>query len=244
MVIDKGLGLHAFYDLLEQSAPYMRWIKLGFGSGVLYPPHVLTRKIAFAQEAGVHVMFGGTLFEIAVMHGQSDHFFKKITDLGIRCMEISDGTVPLSREMRSACIARARREGLEVLTEYGSKTSANAIDPQALAKTVREDLACGASFVILEARESGRSGIFDEDGMCRTEDIQTIVAVLDDPTKILWEAPLPAQHVALLRILGPHVALGNVNPADVLSLESLRRGLRADTLLCTTHSPTLAIASV
>jgi len=47
---------------------------------------------------------------------------------------------------------------------------------------------------------------------------------------ILWEAPLKAQQQELIALFGPNVNLGNVAPDEVIALEALRRGLRADTL--------------
>ena len=41
MVIDKGLGLTEFKDLLEVAAPYIDFIKLGFGTSVFYPAAIL-----------------------------------------------------------------------------------------------------------------------------------------------------------------------------------------------------------
>lgn len=37
------------------------------------------------------------------------------------------------------------------------------------------------------------------------------------------------QQVLLLQKIGPDVHLGNISPADALSLETMRRGLRSDT---------------
>jgi len=48
--------------------------------------------------------------------------------------------------------------------------------------------------------------------------------------RIVFEAPRTSQQSAFIRAYGPNVSLGNIAPHDVLGLESLRRGLRADTL--------------
>nr|WP_313780229.1 phosphosulfolactate synthase [Paenibacillus larvae] len=44
MIIDKGLGLRAFEDLLETAGEYIDMIKLGFGTAALYPREVLQKK--------------------------------------------------------------------------------------------------------------------------------------------------------------------------------------------------------
>jgi phosphosulfolactate synthase len=46
----------------------------------------------------------------------------------------------------------------------------------------------------------------------------------------MFDAPRKHQQVWFVRRLGSDVNLGNIAPADVLSLETLRLGLRSDTL--------------
>ena len=51
-----------------------------------------------------------------------------------------------------------------------------------------------------------------------------------DKAKLIFEAPKKHQQVWFIEQLGPQVNLGNVLPQDALSLETLRLGLRADTI--------------
>jgi len=48
--------------------------------------------------------------------------------------------------------------------------------------------------------------------------------------RVLFEAPQKDQQVWFLRRFGREVNMGNIAPDDVLSLETLRLGLRADTV--------------
>ena len=48
---------------------------------------------------------------------------------------------------------------------------------------------------------------------------------------MLFEAPRKDQQVWFVRRMGTDVNLGNIVPDDVLSLETIRLGLRADTAL-------------
>ena len=47
--------------------------------------------------------------------------------------------------------------------------------------------------------------------------------------KIIWEAPLKAQQVWFVKLLGSNVNLGNISGNEVISLETIRVGLRGDT---------------
>jgi phosphosulfolactate synthase len=83
--------------------------------------------------------------------------------------------------------------------------------------------------VITEARESGTAGIYRADGEVRTGLIDEIAHAVD-PSLLIFEAPLKEQQVWFLRFFGMECNLGNIPPAEVLSLETLRLGLRSETV--------------
>lgn len=230
MVIDKGAGLLAFADSLELGAPYIDICKLGFGTSALYPPALLRRKLGIAKQHGLQIMPGGTFFEIAQRRAPVDEYMKKLAALGFNAVEISDGTFPLSRDEREKAIHSAREAGLTVFTEYGKKAARYKAERDELLATLQADVQAGASYVIVEARESGTVGVFDKDGKMDTSFIEEVAEAAGNLRhKLIWEAPQKEQQVTLLQVLGSNVNLGNIAYADVLSLETLRRGLRGDT---------------
>jgi phosphosulfolactate synthase len=230
MVIDKGLGLRAYEDMLRMGAPYIDVIKLGFGTSALYPKELLQRKIELARDAGIHIMPGGTFLEVAVEKGEVDSFLETIVSYGFSAIEVSDGTIEMNRNLRSALIVKGIDVGLTVVTEYGKKVTGSSIELDELAQTVEIDMELGALFVTIEARESGKGvGIFDENGDTKTDDLEAVIRSVADGSQLMWEAPLKSQQADLLQALGPNLNIGNVAPEDILSLEALRRGLRSDT---------------
>lgn len=230
MIIDRGLGRHAFMDLMELASDYVNCVKFGFGTAPLYKTELLLYKIRLAKQHGMMVMPGGTLLEIAVQQDIVPSFFETICSLGFNGVEVSDGTIELSRKKRTELIQEGRKHGLRVVTEYGKKLSGSLIDAAQLAETLEQDLDAGAELLTVEARESGVGvGIFDENGKCRTDILDNIIEFVSDTKKLMWEAPQKHQQVLLLHKFGPDVHLGNIPPADVLALESMRRGLRQDT---------------
>jgi phosphosulfolactate synthase len=46
---------------------------------------------------------------------------------------------------------------------------------------------------------------------------------------VIWEAPLKSQQAWFIKHFGPNVNLGNIEPREIIPLESLRCGLRGDT---------------
>ncbi len=91
-------------------------------------------------------------------------------------------------------------------------------------------LRSGSQKVICEARESGTVGVFRPNGEVRSGLIEEITDQIPQE-KLIFEAPQKEQQVWFIRKFGSNVNLGNIVPAEVISLETLRLGLRGDTLL-------------
>ncbi|MBB6730535.1 phosphosulfolactate synthase [Cohnella zeiphila] len=230
MVIDKGMGPAAFADLLTLAGDYIDLVKFGFGTAPLHPLPLLREKIAAARRYGIATFPGGTLLEAAIRHRAEKGFFDMAQEIGFDAVEVSDGTIDLDRGTRDRLIRQAGRLGLRVFTEYGKKTPGSRIDADDLCRTVEEDCGCGAEMVTVEARESGVGvGLYDENGNCREEELDELLRLLPDPSRVLWEAPHKNQQVALLMRAGADVNLGNVPPSEAMALETMRRGLRSDT---------------
>lgn len=230
MVIDKGIGLHAFADLLTITGDYIDIVKFGFGTSALYPPKALAEKIGMAQKAGVAVIPGGTLLETAVQRGAVPAFFRQALAFGFDGIEVSDGTIALGRRQRDDLIREGISFGFRVFTEYGKKAFGSRIEADEFIATAERDLAAGAELVTVEGRESGVGvGLFDERGNCRLDELAALARIIPRMERVMWEAPKKEQQVELIRAIGPDVNLGNVQVGDVMALEAMRRGLRSDT---------------
>lgn len=234
MVIDKGLGLTDFKDLLEVAAPYIDFIKLGFGTSIFYPADILREKIRLARSRDVDIFPGGTFFEVAMLQDRLSLYLQTARELGYTFIEISDGTIELSRNLRLAALRQARSAGFGVITEVGKKDPRDALTEAHILNQIAIDLEAGADYVIVEGRESGQGVvIYDGRGAVKEDTLANLVAGISDLDRIIWEAPQKQQQQALIMYLGANVNLGNVQAGDVLALEALRVGLRGDTLLAT-----------
>ncbi|MFD2672756.1 phosphosulfolactate synthase [Marinicrinis sediminis] len=231
MVIDKGLGLKAYEDLLDTAAAYIDVIKLGFGTSPLYPKAILQEKIRLASQHDIHIIPGGTFLEIAVVQGAIADFFRSMNRFGFHGIEVSDGTIEMSRLLRNELITTARDQGLRVFTEYGKKMHGSKVEIEELLTTIHVDLEMGAEWVTVEGRESGIGvGFYDHEGRPAVEEMDRMLKQFSKLDKMMWEAPLKSQQVFFIQKFGHSVNLGNISPTDVLALEALRRGLRSDTM--------------
>ncbi|NQE05332.1 Phosphosulfolactate synthase [ANME-1 cluster archaeon GoMg1] len=232
MVLDKGLGYRAAQDLMEYASEYIDIIKLGWGTHRLCSEEVVRRKIQLYTDNSILVSNGGTLFEIAYLQRKIDDFFEYAHQIGLSSVEISDGSIRISREARSEIIRKCKNMGFEVFTEVGKK------DPLEDARLTidyrieeaKRDLDAGATKVIMEARESGKGiGVYDKEGKIKEEMVKKLTEGIG-LRNIMFEAPEKSQQAYLILNLSPEVNLGNIKPEDVIPLETLRRGLRGDTL--------------
>ena len=223
-VIDKGLGPRAWEDVLETSGLYIDVVKLGWGTAYVTPN--LKRKLDVLREKPV--VIGGTFFEVVYVLGKVDEYKTWLRDLGLTHVELSDGTVDIPRDEKLELIADFARD-FTVLSEVGSKDSSVEYSAEEWTRWLREELDAGAWKVITEAREGGTAGIFDSSGGMRTELIAEIAEAVDR-SNVIFEAPTKAAQAWFVKTIGPDVNLGNIPPDEVIPLETLRRGLRGDTL--------------
>ncbi len=232
MVIDTGLGLAATADLLDMAGEYIDMWKLSFGTSVFVPPEILGRKLRLLEERGLETFPGGTLFEAAIVQQHCRVYMTRAVELGFTAVEISDGTISLPAFRRQRTIECAIDAGLIPITEVGKKDPRTQPSPTELAEQALQDLDWGAEHVIIEGRESGRSvGVYDDCGNVSEEAVDTIARIMGDKVdRLIWEAPLKPQQAALIRRFGLNVGLGNIDPHQILALESLRAGLRFETL--------------
>jgi phosphosulfolactate synthase len=223
-VLDKGLGPRAWEDVLETSGAYIDIVKLGWGTA--YVTAGLERKLQVLREKPV--VIGGTFFEVVYAKGQLDDYKRWLRELGINHVEISDGTVEIPRERKLELIEDFARD-FTVLSEVGSKDSEVVFAPYEWVEWIKEERDAGAWKVITEAREGGTAGIFRPSGEMRTGLVDEIAHSIDF-NDLVWEAPTKESQAWFIKHFGPDVNLGNIPPDEVIPLETLRLGLRGDTL--------------
>jgi phosphosulfolactate synthase len=225
-VIDKGLNLRDIEGLFDTAGDYVDIVKLGWGTS--YVTRNLEKKIALYRSFGTPVVCGGTLFEAVVARGKLDEYKSWLVEQRFSHVEISDGAIEIPREQKLELIADFARD-FTVLSEVGSKDAEVNYAPYLWVQWGKEELEAGAWKVITEARESGTAGIFRPTGELRTGLVDELTHEID-VGDLIFEAPTKASQAWFVKHLGPEVNLGNIPPEEVIPLETLRLGLRADTI--------------
>jgi phosphosulfolactate synthase len=226
-VLDKGYSLDQVRDFLAAAKDYVDIVKLGWGTAVVTPD--LKEKIDLYQDNGVPVCFGGTLFEVCVRQGKLDEYVRTVHELGMEHIEVSDGTVAMDEAEKIGILRRLAKE-FKVLSEVGSKDAEVVIAPYKWVESIKRELDAGAWKVVTEGRESGTVGIYQPGGEVK-EGLLDEIATAVDVNALLFEAPVKSQQVWFIKQFGANVNLGNIPPEEVVSVETLRLGVRGDTLL-------------
>ncbi len=225
--MDKGLSLVEVEGMLEVAPGYVDIVKFGWGTSVVVEN--FDAKVELCRRNNVDAYCGGSLFELAVARNKVDEYVAFLRDSGIKVVEVSDGVIELSPDEKLRYIERLAKD-FKVLSEVGSKDTSAVVAPFRWVKQIKDELTAGAWKVITEGRESGTVGLYRSSGEIRTGLIDEIESQLDT-IHLIFEAPQTAQQVWLIKHFGPNVNLGNIPAHEVIALETLRQGLRADTML-------------
>ncbi len=225
MVMDKGLSLREAEDLMSVGSGLIDYLKLGFGTSLVTPG--VKDKISLYKEAGAVPYLGGTLFEAYIIRGLFDEYMKLMDSLGLEMAEVSDGSYEMEQSDKIRYISEMAKN-FTVISEVGSKKKDVIYTPDEWVQMMKAELNAGSVKVIAEARESGTTGIYNDDGSANYELIEAIAEhiKLDN---VLWEAPIKSQQVWFIKHFGHDVNLGNIAPNEIIALEALRNGLRGDT---------------
>jgi len=225
MVMDKGLSIREAEDFMSVGSEYTDYIKLGFGTSLITPG--FEKKIALYKKAGVIPYFGGTLFEAFLIRNMFEEYIDFLDKYEIDLVEVSDGSYDFEHKRKLEYISRLAKRGT-VISEVGSKKKNVVYTPDEWVAMMKAELIAGSVKVIAEARESGTTGIYNEDGSINDK----IICGIADHVKlenVIWEAPLKSQQAWFIKHFGANVNLGNIASTEIIPLETLRLGLRGDT---------------
>lgn len=225
MVMDKGLSIREAEDFMSVGSEYTDFVKLGFGTSLITPGFDV--KIQLYKKSGVIPYFGGTLFEAFVIRNMFREYIDFLDKYEVDLVEVSDGSYDIEHNKKLEYIS-ILAERFTVISEVGSKKANVIYTPDEWVSMMKSELIAGSIKVIAEARESGTTGIYNEDGSINNK----IISGISDHVKlenVLWEAPLKSQQAWFIKHFGANVNLGNISPAEIIPLESLRLGLRGDT---------------
>ncbi|CAM4096067.1 phosphosulfolactate synthase [Pedobacter westerhofensis] len=225
MVMDKGLSLRQTEDFIDVAGIHSDIVKLGWATSFVTPK--LKEKLDIYRSAGIPTYFGGTLFEAFIIRNQFEDYIRVLEQYGMEYAEVSDGSIEIEHDLKCEYISKLSKY-VTVISEVGSKDATKIFAPYKWIKLMNAEIEAGAWKVIAEAREGGNVGIYRGSGEVREGLVDEILTQIPQET-IIWEAPQKEQQVWFIKLIGSNVNLGNIAPAEVIPLETIRLGLRGDT---------------
>ncbi|MBB6446655.1 phosphosulfolactate synthase [Bacillus benzoevorans] len=224
-IIDLGTSIGELTHILEDYSSFIDIAKIGIGSAYVTP--ILQKKIDLYKQFGIKPYCGGTLFEKCYYQNKLPQYLRSLTDLGIEWVEVSNGTIDIPLHERLKLISEIKQD-FHVIAEVGSKDSGDNLTVFEWVNEMKQLLDAGSEYVITEGRDSGTSGIYEDNGQIKSNLIHQLVEEVDY-MKIIFEAPTPKQQMYFINLLGANVNVGNVKISEVLVLETQRCGLRSET---------------
>ncbi|UOF02245.1 phosphosulfolactate synthase [Bdellovibrio reynosensis] len=228
-VIDSGLPIGLFRDYVSSFSDHVDFVKFGWGTSLVTKDIKL--KIQILIEHGIDFSFGGSLFEVAWKMDAVEQYFKWCADMGLKHIEVSDGTYKIPHDVKLKAIELAAKQ-FTVLSEVGLKgqEESQMMHPKLWVEQINSELSAGSDFVITEAREAGNSGICRPNGELRFGLIEEILDAGIPTNKLIFEAPTKTLQTFFIKRVGKTVNLANIQFHDVVGVETLRRGIRSDTM--------------
>jgi hypothetical protein len=99
MVIDGGIPLGLFTDLISLGAEYIDTLKFGWGTALV--TNCLREKIKVLAANDIDFYFGGTLFEKFALQGRFEDYRRFCDEYGARHVEVSNGTIEMSNSAKA-----------------------------------------------------------------------------------------------------------------------------------------------
>ncbi len=229
-VLDKGMPPAIYENYMDTLGQYVQVVKLGWTTWSLFRDQDIREKLLTAERHNVPVCLGGTLFEISFRQGKYADLLAFLQDMNIKTIEIASGFAVEVSELPEA-IELAKREGLKVMVEVGYKDQERddslSIEDRIAHITSARD--AGADYIVMEAREIGTGySVFKQDSGTNSALLQSILEIMP-LEQIVFEAPNRDNQISLVNTLGPNVNMGNIPFEEIPRVETIRRGLHADT---------------
>ncbi len=227
-MVDKGYGLKQLDDILSFCSDYVDIVKLGWASAYITP--TLSEKVKLFNNYNIRTCLGGMMFEICFWQGKIEEYADFMRHFNIDMVEVSNGSLPISEKDKVRMIEYYANLGFTVLSEVGSKDVTINTPPEEWVRCIDNDLNAGAWKVITEGRADASAGIYNSEGVIKDDIINAIFESNISVEKIIYEAPKKKQMTWFVKQVGANVNIGNIPLDEIMNLETLRLGLRGDTV--------------
>lgn len=226
---DRSLPLGYQRDFLQMNSDIIDYVKLVDHPNNMagHSREMIEEKIGIYNEYNIPSFLGGIPFEVSVLQGKVEAFFKRVKELGMQAVEISEDVIPnpLTPSQRETYIKLATDMGLEVFTELGRKFPDEPLELKNVLESIRRDLEAGVKMVVIENSEIVQL-IKDQNPL-----LIDVASEIDRERLIFEAGPNEFLKAAawLIRNIGSDVNIENVYDNNIVALDAMRRLLNRGT---------------
>jgi phosphosulfolactate synthase len=215
--------------LLEQSAEYVDFAKIGLSMPLMLDKSRLLERIRRYHDLGIKVLSGGTLIEVAVQKGVVPQVLDRLRALGFDMVEVSESAGEMPLETKEMIVNEISELSMECVLEVGSRDR-SAASASRMVSRIRQAFELKSRRVVVKVpQETEGAGEHGAQGGIRW-DVLNEVAGAFGPPSLVFETQHMQQLTALILEFGPTVNLAGVSLNEALVLEMQRLGLTAETL--------------
>lgn len=215
--------------LMEQSADFIDFVKVGLSMPLIVERSRLLERIRRYHDLGIKVMSGGTLIEVAAQRGVVPQVLEGLRALGFDVVEVSEFAGGMSLDTKQKIVDGILGQSMDFIFEVGRREKPETSAGHLISK-IQEAIQLKSRKVVVEVPQEG-GGAVKTDGQGRIVwDVVNEVAGTFGPPNLIFEAPHIWQLTALVLEFGPSVNLAGVPLDEAIVLEMQRLGLTAETL--------------
>ncbi len=227
IIQDEGLSLKSIEDYISVSGHLIDFVR--FSPGALCSGEDLTKRVDTYMAAGISPFLSGIMFEAAYVRKRTTEYLDFLKKNHFEYIEVSDGIIEIPPLEKAEFISNASKS-LNVLSRIGARSKKVQFPKVRWQEYIHAELEAGSQKIIVEGGEGGTSMVISGEVEVKKSLVNHILsyASIDD---IIWEAPHQEQHLWFINKFGANVNLADIQPGDLLKLESQRLGIDRETFL-------------
>jgi phosphosulfolactate synthase len=215
------MGLKGMEDFLEIASDFVDYAKIQTHHSLMLPHDYIKHKVSKYREYDVTPFVGGILYELAYCQQAVDELILHLNRIGAPALEISENYITLDRDTRLKEFERFKKEGINVVYEFGRKHAVTPLCLTELESVISDCKNSGINHVIIEQ---------DEIDLLEKKSPETLKQILKQSwfDRLFFEPnqfAFPEEHAGMIKKYGPDVNLCNITSGQVIRLEDFRLGM-------------------
>ncbi len=227
VIQDEGQSLKSIEDLISISGHLIDFVR--FSPGALCSGEDLTMRVDAYTNAGIFPFLSGIMFENAYIRSGINEYLDYLKKNHFEYIEVSDGIIEIPPLEKAEFIKKVSKS-FNVFSRIGAKFKKALFPKNKWKEYIIAELEAGSKKIIIEGSEGGISQVIFGKIDIKSNLVNHILnySSIND---IMWAAPQQGHQIWFINKFGANVNLADIDPEDLLKLESQRLGIDWETFL-------------